>query len=120
MKAMSKASPSFLLIDAGNTQVKCATARPRGPIRTVSRQATNAVTSTWVRALARKFPRHHAVLSSVVPRMIPLFQRAFAKRLQVVTGDSPELGLRFDYPKPAELGADRLAAAVAAHAREKW
>jgi type III pantothenate kinase len=36
--------------------------------------------------------------------------------LTLVHGDSPQLGLAFDYPKPAELGADRLAAAVAAQA----
>jgi type III pantothenate kinase len=38
----------------------------------------------------------------------------------VVDGKSPALGLPFDYPKPAELGADRLAAAVAVHAEGAW
>jgi type III pantothenate kinase len=32
----------------------------------------------------------------------------------------PELGFRFHYPKPAEIGADRLAAAVAAHAEGRF
>jgi type III pantothenate kinase len=38
----------------------------------------------------------------------------------LVTGHSPALGLRFRYPKPAEIGADRLAAAVAVLADEIW
>jgi type III pantothenate kinase len=70
--------------------------------------------------LARKFSEHQVVLASVVPKLVPAFRRAFAGRLHVVTAKSAALGLRFDYPKPAELGADRLASAVAAEAEGHW
>jgi type III pantothenate kinase len=56
----------------------------------------------------------------VVPKWVPLFRRAFAGRLYIVTGASQKLPLTFAYPRPAELGADRIAAAVAAQADGKW
>lgn len=113
---MRKPTPEFLLIDIGNTRLKWATARSGGSIRVAGEVATKEVTSAWVRALARKFPTQQLVLASVVPKLIPAFRHAFSKRIEVVTGNSRALGLAFDYPKPAEIGADRLAAAVAAHA----
>jgi type III pantothenate kinase len=78
------------------------------------------VTADSLQKLARKFPRHRAVLSCVVPRLTTMFRRAFAGRLYVVTGASPKLPLPFAYPRPAELGADRIAAAAAAHAEGSW
>src|ERR1019366_6094518 len=39
---------------------------------------------------------------------------------EVVTGNSRALGLVFEYPRPVEIGADRLAAAVAVHARGRY
>jgi len=112
--------PSFLLIDAGSSWLKWATSPARGPVRPAGKIATVKATAAWIKTLARKFPKHQAVLASVVPKLTPVFQRAFAQRLHVVTGSSPALGLRFDYPKPAEIGADRLATGVAAHADGLW
>jgi type III pantothenate kinase len=51
-----------------------------------------------------------------VPKLAPAFRRAFSGRLVEVGATLPQLGFRFHYPKPTEIGADRLAAAVAAHA----
>ncbi len=82
--------------------------------------ATSQVDRAQIEALARHFPRHRAVLSCVVPKLLPGFKRAFAGRIHIVNGTSPALQLSFRYPKPAELGADRLAAAVAAHAEGIW
>ena len=113
---MKKMAPKFLLIDVGNTRLKWATARSRGSIRIAGEIATKDATSAWVNALARKFPGQKLVLASVVPRLVPAFRRAFSERQVEVSAILPELGLRFHYPKPTELGADRLAAAVAAHA----
>jgi type III pantothenate kinase len=117
---MKKSTPQFLLIDAGSTRLKWATAPPRGPIRVHGEIATKTATPAWTKSLARKFPRHPTILASVVPQVTPHFRRAFAQRLHVVSGTSPALGLRFDYPKPDEIGADRLAAAVAAHGEGQW
>jgi len=60
------------------------------------------------------------VLAAVVPKWVPVFQEIFAGRIHVVTGTSPTLRLRFLYPQPAELGADRLAAAVVAQVEGEW
>jgi len=110
----------FLLIDAGSTYLKWATASPRGPVRVRGEIATKDTTLAWTNSLAKKYSGHHTILASVVPKITPHFRRAFAKRLHVVNGASPALGLRFDYPKPGEIGADRLAAAVAVHAWGLW
>jgi type III pantothenate kinase len=114
---MRKPAPEFLLIDAGNSRLKWATARSHGPVRVAGEIATKEAASGWIRSLARKFPGHRLVLASVVPKLVPAFRRAFSGRLVEVSATLPELGFRFHYPKPAEIGADRLAAAVAAHAR---
>jgi type III pantothenate kinase len=110
----------FLLVDAGNTRVKWATAKAAGPIRVVGDINTKDASTAWILSLAKKFPAHRLVLASVVPKLIPHFRRAFAKRMEIVSSASPALGLKFDYPKPAHLGADRLAAAVAAYTEQKW
>ena len=110
----------FLLIDAGSTRLKWATAYARDPIRVRDEIATKDATRGWIDSLARKFPRHQTVLASVVPKITPHFRHAFTKRLHVVSGTSSVLGLRFDYPKPDEIGADRLAIAVAAYAEGQW
>jgi type III pantothenate kinase len=112
------ATAPFLLVDAGNTRLKWATSGVRGAIRVSGEIATGKATPAWIGALAGKFPEHHTVLASVVPKLASAFRRAFSGRLHLVTGLSPALGLRFDYPKPVEIGADRLAAAVAVLADE--
>jgi type III pantothenate kinase len=110
-------APTLLLIDIGNTRLKWATAKHRGPIRAAGEMATRDATSAWIASLARKYPGHPTVLASVVPEPVPAFRRAFSGRLVEVSATLPGLGLRFHYSKPAEIGADRLAAAVAAQAR---
>jgi len=117
---MRKPTPEFLLIDVGNTRLKWATARSRGPIRVVGEIDTPKADAKWIHALARKFSGQRLVLASVVPKVVPAFRRAFAKRIEIVRGDASSLGVAFDYPKPAEIGADRLAAAVAAQDGGKW
>jgi type III pantothenate kinase len=113
-------TPPFLLIDAGNTRLKWAVTGARGVGRLAGDVATKAVTLAWIAGLARKYPKHHAVLASVVPKLAPAFRRSFARRIEIVTGRSPDLGFTFDYPRPAEIGADRLAAAAAVHAWKIW
>jgi type III pantothenate kinase len=114
------ATIQFLLIDAGNSRLKWATSGVRGTIRLAGEIATREVTPAWIGTLARKLPKHRAVLASVVPKLAPAFRRAFSDRLHLVTGDSPALGLRFRYPNPVEIGADRLASAVAVLADGIW
>jgi type III pantothenate kinase len=115
---MKKRDCEFLLIDAGNTRVKWATAGRTGPIKVAGDLSTSQVTEKSVAALARKFKKHVAILSCVVPKMLPTFRKAFGERLVVVNSevvDRFQKDFGFRYPKPSELGADRIAAAVAAH-----
>ena len=113
---MKKSAPDLLLIDAGNTRLKWATPDKRGQIRVAGDIATKDATSSWISSLARKYPSTPAILASVVPKLHPAFRTAFGRRLVEVRSTLPELDLRFRYPKPSEIGADRLAAATAAHA----
>jgi type III pantothenate kinase len=117
---MKKPPFEFLLVDVGNTRLKWATARSLGPVCAAGDIATKGATSGWIASLTRKYPKHELVLASVVPKLVPPFRRAFSGRLIEAGATLPELGLRFHYPKPTEIGADRLAAAVAVHARGRY
>jgi type III pantothenate kinase len=110
----------LLLVDIGNTRLKWATACSGGPIKPAGEISTKKITSTWIVALSRKLFRHHLVLTSVVPKLAPAFRRAFAERFVEINSALPELGYSFHYPKPAEIGADRLAAASAVHAENHF
>ena len=114
MKRVKRPASEFLLIDIGNTRLKWATARPKGTIRVEGDIATKEAGFQAIASLARKYPKHRAVIASVVPALLPTFRRAFTGRLIEMNARLPNLGLRFNYPKPSELGADRIAAAVAA------
>ena len=107
---------NLLLVDLGNTRIKWATAQGRGALRVAGDHPTAKLTSAWISHLARRHPRHHLVLASVVPRWNAAFTDAFRCRAVVVSGKLPALKPHFAYPNPAELGADRIAAAIATHA----
>ena len=113
------ATPQLLLIDVGNTRVKWATIDAAGKIRPRVAFAHRAAGIGVAKKLAREYPQHKAVLACVVPQRIVDFERAFCGRLHVVTAKSCTQDLAFDYPKPRELGADRLAVSVAARAEGK-
>jgi type III pantothenate kinase len=111
---------AFLLVDVGNSRVKWATSTGSSDAIKAARSSGEAgwptaqVTPQLVRKLAAQFPRHNLVLASVVPRLTSRFQRAFRGRFHRVTAESVGLGFGFDYPRPMQLGADRLAVAAAA------
>lgn len=61
-----------------------------------------------------------AILSSVVPRLTPAFTEMLETRIArqpVVVSSRLEFGIKILIDNPAEVGADRLANTVAAHAR---
>jgi type III pantothenate kinase len=105
-----------LLIDIGNTRLKWALATGNRLLLVAGEIGTKDVSANWIASLAQKYRDHSAVLASVVPKLVPAFRRRFSKRIEVITGNSPALGLAFAYPHPAEIGADRIAAAEATHA----
>jgi type III pantothenate kinase len=107
---------NLLLVDLGNTRIKWATAQGRARLRVAGEHPTAKLAQTWIRQLAKRHPRHHLVLASVVPRWNAAFARAFRGRATIVSGKLPALKPYFAYPKPTELGADRIATAIAGHA----
>ena len=107
---------NLLLVDLGNTRIKWATAQARARLRVAGGHPTTKLTSAWINRLAKRHPIHHLVLASVVPRWNATFARAFRGRVTILSGKLSALKPCFAYPNPAELGADRIAAALAAQA----
>ncbi|RPJ31585.1 MAG: type III pantothenate kinase [Verrucomicrobiaceae bacterium] len=104
---------AWLLIDNSNTRTKFALGDAVGlrdwravlPTAEVSPEALAAVTSD-VNFSA-------VVVCSVVPNKAAVFKEFFESRGPVhVIGHESPLGLGIDYPKPAQIGADRLANAA--------
>lgn len=109
----------FLALDIGNTTVKAAVWD--GAWSEIARfPSDDAPTEAWVARLGALAGRVGASgLCSVVPRLTP----TLADALTALTGTAPTvvsvglpLPFRLAYTTPQTLGADRLAAAVAAHA----
>ncbi len=104
----------YLLININNSFTRFAAATPRA-LRRVSRLPTASLTPRDVAKMAR--PGQYVVLSSVVPEKGRMARRALAAhaaagRLLVVSSKL-NLGAGIDYPRPATIGADRLANAAA-------
>jgi type III pantothenate kinase len=103
----------LLLIDAGNTRLKWAEVTARGAIKEEGWIATPAFTASRAAALRRTYARHRIVIASVVPTVSRTLRKVFPEAL-LVKGGLRGLPLAFSYPKPAEIGADRIAAAIGA------
>ena len=111
----------LLLLDIGNTHTHLGLARTER----VTRQ-TNINTADWFAgdaadAVAKFLGRAQLTgiaLCSVVPKATPLVQ-AFAQKISghaaLELTPATITGVGIDYPKPATIGPDRLANAVAAH-----
>jgi len=103
-------APEYLLIDISNSFTKFAHAT-RDTVGRVSRRRTAELSRRDFAAMAR--PGQKVVLSSVVPARGKLAQAAFAGRPLLTVGPRLKLGAGIDYPRPASIGADRLANAAA-------
>jgi type III pantothenate kinase len=103
--------PEYLLVDISNSFTKVATAS-RHALRRVSRFPTGTLTRRDFARMARGGGK--IVLSSVVPAKGRLARAAFAAAGSLLTvGPGVKLGAGIDYPRPASIGADRLANAAA-------
>lgn len=113
----------ILLFDIGNTHTHLGLADDTRVIK-----QTDISTLAWfgggAAALVKKFVGtkkiHGAVLCSVVPRATPLVCKAVrsAWKLETLEVNAKTIrGVGVDYPKPASIGADRLANSVAARLR---
>ncbi len=110
----------ILLFDIGNTHTHLGLANARRVVRQV-----DIPTAAWFKGSAvaqvKKFVGHRQIkavaLCSVVPKATPLVRRAVKKSwrlacLELTAGTVRGVGI--DFPKPASIGPDRLANAVAA------
>src|SRR5208283_3623797 len=113
----------ILLFDIGNTNTHVGLANNRRVVK-----QANVPTAGWLNStaakLVRKFTGHAkfdgAVLCSVVPRATPLVGktvRQFWHLSALELTPATLRGVGIDYPRPATIGPDRLANAVAARHR---
>jgi len=103
----------FLLIDNSNsfTKFALATRTQLGPVR---RCATGTLDGAAIHRMVRGWRFDAVVVSSVVPSKGALLARAFDDWPVVNVSAKTKLGVGIDYPRPASIGADRLANAAAA------
>ena len=107
---------AFLALDAGNSSVKAAV-WDGGWGEVVQWPSDDVPAERWAERLASLGPADHAGLASVVPTLTP----PLAAAVRTASGADPvrvgpdrPLPFRLAYRTPHTLGADRLAAAVAA------
>jgi type III pantothenate kinase len=111
---MKKTAPRFLVVDVSNSFTKYALSTP-ARLGKIERRATARVDAAWLTALQRRYPGVPLFLSSVVPARTALFRRLFGAQLHRLHGRA-KLGMKVAYGHPAQVGADRLANALAVRA----
>lgn len=106
----------FLLIDNSNSFTKFAlsTRKEVGPSRKL---ATRTITPDALKNVLVGWQWETVVLCSVVPEVGERLVEYFDPRPVLRVTAKLKLGVGIDYPKPATIGADRLANAAAAWAR---
>ena len=105
-------SRRLLLIDISNSFTKIALANDQ---RILQRRkiATSRVDWDSLQKITRSWKFDRVVLCSVVPAKNAGIKQAFTSPLLLLS-HKIALGIGIDYPRPASIGADRLANAVAA------
>ncbi len=106
----------LLLIDNSNTRTKFAVTAPGQQGYDVQHVATRELEPPLIEKLqALEFDA--SVISSVVPEKAALLREGLAARPLHEISHQSTLSIGIDYPHPEQIGADRLANAVAVHAR---
>jgi type III pantothenate kinase len=102
----------YLLIDISNSFTKLAFATGR-KISKPKRIETRKLTGAALRRLMRRRKIDIVVVSSVVPKKNREVEKAKGQARILWLSPRVKLGVGIDYPKPKEIGADRLANAAA-------
>jgi len=105
----------FLLIDNSNSFTKIAVAS-RTQLLAVRKLPTASLKAADLRRALARWRFERAILSSVVPRKAKEICRALRGTPILHVSSRIRLGVSLDYPKPATIGADRLANAAMAAA----
>lgn len=111
---------SIVLVDIGNTSTLVARERA-GRFTLVRRMASRGQTSRKVRLFLSLYARRGGLAGAMLCSVVPALDRLWINELQrIVRGKvlrvnhRLKLGIKIKYPRPAQIGADRLANAVAA------
>lgn len=105
----------LLLVDNSNTRTKFALAEEGKLIGPVERFPTRELTMESTAEILARRTFDAAVLCSVVPDVAIVLAKALAGAPLHMVSHHSRLPIEIDYPAPAEIGADRLADAVAGH-----
>lgn len=103
----------WLLIDNSNTRTKFALADAESLLGWRGVLGTPDISNSTLSELLEGVKFDAVLIGSVVPEKREILQRFFAEKCPVhlLSFKSP-LGIAIDYPKPEQIGADRLANAV--------
>lgn len=109
---------AWLLVDNSNTRTKFAMGDASGLLTWRGSLSTAAVSAETLGGLLDGCAFDAAMVGSVVPEKAQVLRDFFAPRVPVhfLSHTSP-LGMGIDYPRPEQIGADRLANAVGVVAR---
>lgn len=114
----------MLVIDIGNTSTALGRVTRTGKVQGVRRLGTHAGSVASIRSVVAEVVGKRrtgaAVLSSVVPKRRAVWNRVLQEAgisSRLFVDHETELGVGIDYPKPAQIGADRLANAAGAARR---
>ena len=119
---MAGSAPDLLLIDISNSFTKLVLSTRDQLVGKVVRIPTPKLTAAAIRRAAGNATLCKIVLSSVVPSALPAVEEfaqgsgAIGKMRLIRVSHKIALGVGIDYPKPASIGADRLANAAGAAA----
>jgi type III pantothenate kinase len=106
----------FLLIDNSNSFTKFALGSKEGLEKTIRRVATAELAPNSLRNALVNWKFDAVVLCSVVPPKGDWLEKNLGQVPILRVSHRTDLGIGIDYPKPATIGADRLANAAAAAA----
>jgi len=109
------AAAEFLLIDNSNSFTKFALAS-RTELGAARRLPTRDLTTETLTRTLRGWKFDRVVLSTVVPEKGEVISRFIQGTPLLKVSSRVKLGVGIDYPKPASIGADRLANAASASA----
>ncbi|MBU4201212.1 MAG: type III pantothenate kinase [Kiritimatiellae bacterium] len=115
--------PAIIVVDIGNTSTSFALAR-EGRIVGITRLPTHGPNRPMIRRCLAELTRGCRIQGAAVCSVVPAQNRLWIRELKRLTGRIPlrihhrlKLDVAIDYPRPATIGADRLANACAATER---
>ena len=113
---LSSKAMRLLLIDNSNTRTKFSVAAPGQQGYDIRHVASRDLDAPFIAEL-NALDFETVAISSVVPDKAALLREGLASRPIHEISHRSDLPIGIDYPHPGQIGADRLANAVAVHAR---